>query len=580
VSEPDVDRRVREESARLLLAASRWVWPMHLVSAAATLWVLRSVAPTARLVGWAVVMTVVASLQGAICRAAARRDQPLRFVRAFDATALALGGAWGFLGVVLFPAGGQEPQFFVGFLMSGAALAGVGTQHMRLRTLLLSLAPSYPPFIVRHALGPPPDLLGGVMLALFFAVLLALARLLHGFITQSIRLRVEKDALLARVSRQAAELAVARAAADEANVAKSRFLAQASHDLRQPLHAIGLLLESLPEEDFEGPAATVTSRIRQSLDELSELFDALLDVTLLDTGQVKVERTRVALGDLLERSRDEFAEAAAARGVTLRIVPTRATVESDPLIVRRMLHNLISNALQHADCRRILVGVRRRAGGLRVEVHDDGRGIAAADQARVFGEFTRLDDGGGRRPAAGLGLGLAIVKRLADMLAVDVTLRSTPGRGSMFGLGVLPRAAARAVDATAPARPPSPLGVARVLVIDDDRATLAATASLLRKWGCAVDARTDWTGGDGPRPDLVICDWTIGPERGALGVIDELRAVHGAGLPAVVVTGDSAPEVRTRATAAGLLVLTKPVRPGQLRSAMLHAVARSGEAAG
>jgi len=579
VTELEVDRRVREESARLLLAAGRWIWPMHLVSAAATLYVLGGAAHPRRLAGWALVMAVTAIVQGAVCRAAARRDQPLRFARYFDATALVLGCAWGYLGVVLAPGDAGERQFFVGFLMSGAALAGVGTQHMRMRTLLLSLVPSYPPFIVRHTLGPPGDLLGGAMLALFFGVMLGLGRLLHGFITQSIRLRVEKDELLARVQHQAADLAVARAAADEANVAKSRFLAQASHDLRQPLHAIGLLLESLPEEDFEGSAGTITSRIRQSLGELSELFDALLDVTLLDTGQVKVERTRVALGDVLARSGEEFAEAAAARDVTLRVVPTRAAAAGDPLIVRRMLHNLIANALQHSGCRRILVGVRRRGGGYCLQVHDDGRGIAAADQTRVFGEFTRLDDAAGRRPAGGLGLGLAIVRRLADIRVVDVTLRSTPGRGSVFTLGVLPRATAGPAAVAAEAMP-SPLGVARVLVIDDDQATLAATASLLRKWGCAVDARAEWAGAAGARPDLVICDWTIGPERTALAVIDEVRAAHGAALPAVVITGDSAPEVREQATAAGLLVLHKPVRPGQLRSAMLHAVARSGEAAG
>lgn len=577
MTEPDVDRRVREERARLLLAAGRWIWPMHLVSAAVTLGVLWRVAPAGRLVGWAIVMTVTASLQGALCRMAAKRDEPLRFARLFDVTALVLGCAWGYLGVVLAPADPREQQFFVGFLMSGAALAGVGTQHMRLGTMLCSLLPSYPPFIVRHALGGDP--LGGVMLALFFVVMLALGRSLSAFIGQSIRLRVEKEHLLERVSRQARELAVARAAADDANVAKSRFLAQASHDLRQPLHAIGLLLESLPEEDFEGPAGAITSRIRQSLDELSELFDALLDVTLLDTGQVKVERTRVALGDLLARSCDGLAEAAATRGVELRIVPTRVVVESDALIVRRMLHNLVSNALQHADCRRIVVGLRRRSHGFVLQVHDDGKGIAASDQTRIFGEFTRLGDGEGRRPAAGLGLGLAIVKRLADMLGVAVTLRSVPGRGSVFSLGVLPRASSTLTDLHAGA--PAPLGVARVLVIDDDQPTLAATASLLRKWGCVVDARTEWSGDvSASRPDLVICDWAVGAEWTALDVIADVRAVHGDALPAVVITGDSAPEVSARASAAGLLVLLKPVRPGQLRSAMLHAVARSGEAAG
>jgi signal transduction histidine kinase len=551
---------------------------MHVLSAGAAVFVLWSAEPVFRLVGWALVMMSMAGAQAAICRRAAQTDgeRLLASARAFDVTALVLGSAWGYLGVVLFPANERELQFFIGFLMSGAVLVGVGTQHMRYRTLLLSLLPSFPPYIVRQALAAPAfELIVGGMLSLFLVVMLGVGRVLNGFIAQSIRLRFEKDRLLA-------DLAAARAAADEANVAKSRFLAQASHDLRQPLHAIGLLLESLPEEDFEGPSAAITARIRKSLDELSELFDALLDVTLLDTGQVRVERTVFALGDLLSRMRHEFAEAAAGRGVKLRVAPTRATVDADAIIVRRILHNLVSNALQHSGCRRILVGVRRRGRGLRLEVHDDGKGIAASDQARVFGEFTRLEDGAGRRPAAGLGLGLAIVKRLADILGMDVMLRSTPGRGSVFALGMLPRArhVARAAIPSEPA--PSPLGVARVLVIDDDRATLAATASLLRKWGCVVDARTDWPGDDASTtpPDLVICDYAIGPARTALEVIDEVRDVHGASLPAVVITGDSAPEVSARASAAGLLVLHKPVRPGQLRSAMLHAVARSAEAAG
>lgn len=586
IDAPDVQRRLDTERARLLLAAGRWVWPLHLVSAVVVLWTLWPVGRAALLVAWAAIMATAAVLQGGVCIAALRPaagEDFLRAARRFDATALVLGLAWGFLGSVLLPIGDRERQFFIGFLMSGAALVGVGTQHMRTRTLLLSLLPSFPLFVLRQALAEPAlGALATGMLALFLGTMLGLARLLHGFVTRLLRLQLEQDRLLARLSQQARDLAAARAAADEANVAKSRFLAQASHDLRQPLHAIGLLLESLPEQPFDERSARATRRIRQSLDELSELFDALLDVTLLDTGQVKVARRTVRLGDLLTRARDDLTGTAAARGVALRVVPTRALVDTDPIIVRRVLHNLVANAMQHSGGRRVLVGARRRRDGLVLQVCDDGRGIASADQQRIFTEFTRLAaDRPGPRPAAGLGLGLSIVKRLGDILGLDVTLRSAPGRGATFAVGILPRVR-EAHAAAASAAPPPPLGVARVLVIDDDGATRDATASLLRKWGCAVDARADWSGGpsDGPGPDLVICDWALGPERVALDAIAEIRACYGANLPAVVVTGDSSVAARARLAAAGLPVLHKPVRPAQLRSAMLHAVARSAEATG
>ena len=373
-----------------------------------------------------------------------------------------------------------------------------------------------------------------------------------------------------------AQTQAAREQAEQANVAKSRFFAAASHDLRQPLHSLGLFTSAL-DEHLHSPAAQATARsIRESIHALESLFDALLDLSRLDAGVVTVAPRNVALQELFDRLAREFHGEAVERELRLRLVPTRVVVRTDPLLLERILMNLIANALRYTRRGGVVVGVRRRQGRAVVEVCDTGVGIAADKQALVFEEFFQVDNPG-RDRRRGLGLGLAIVQRLARLLGHPLALRSVPGRGSRFSVE-LPLA-------DGPADPllevPSMIdddalrGV-RVLVVDDDLMVREGTAALLRQWRAvphaAAGAEEALAAVDlGFVPAALIVDLRLGEARDGVDVIEALRARLGGATPALLVSGDTGAAELLRVRACGIPLLTKPVAPAKLRS-MLRAL--------
>ena len=365
------------------------------------------------------------------------------------------------------------------------------------------------------------------------------------------------------------ELGRAKADAEEANISKTRFVAAASHDILQPLNAARLYVTSLVERQGSGEDARLVANVDASLEAVEEILGALLDISRLDTGAMKAEIVTFRIDELMRQLEVEFAPLAREKGLELLFVPCSLTVRSDRRLLRRLLQNLVSNAIKYTPKGRVLIGCRRRRGKLRIDVYDTGLGIPQSKKRVIFREFHRLDEGA--KVARGLGLGLSIVERIARVLGHKLELRSTVGRGSHFSIEV-PLAAA------VPLSPPQrgAVGVDRaqllgtvVLCIDNEPAVLDGMQTLLGGWGCLVLTAPDLASAIAAvdeanvAPNGLLVDYHLDHGNG-IDAIAELRRRFGADLPAILITADRSP--REDARLHDIRVLNKPVKPAALRA--------------
>jgi Na+/proline symporter/signal transduction histidine kinase/CheY-like chemotaxis protein len=390
------------------------------------------------------------------------------------------------------------------------------------------------------------------------------------------QLRRAAETLEQRVAARTAELEASRAEAEAANLGKTRFIAAASHDLLQPLHAARLFTAALIDRD---PNNDLGGKIDASLGAVESLLDALLDISKLDAGAFKPEKRSFALQPLFESLATAFAPVAARHDVDLVIVRSRAFVDTDPAFLRRILQNLLSNALRYGRVEgrphRVLLGCRREGDVLRIEVKDNGPGIAADKQQIIFDEFVRLQPEDDRpRAERGLGLGLAIVERIARMLDLPVRLASAPGQGSTFSV-VVPQAAAGAAPPATPAAAHPRASVEAgsfVLCIDNEAQVREAMATLLGGWGCTVATAASQAealacvAAAGRLPDLLLADLHLDEGPDGLEVVEHLRQTWNRAVPAALITADRDPMLRVRARARQVELLHKPLKPAALRA--------------
>lgn len=377
-----------------------------------------------------------------------------------------------------------------------------------------------------------------------------------------------------RIDEATRQLTDKKEEAEQANLAKSRFLAAASHDLRQPMHALGLFVAELNERAQDPMTRRLAYQIAASADALENLLDALLDISRLDAGVLKPKLTCFPIQPLLDRIEADFGAAARDKGLRLRCRPCGAWVTSDRTLLERILLNLVSNAVRYTERGGVLVGCRVRQERLLIQVADTGIGIPAEARELVFQEFVQLHNPE-RDRTKGLGLGLAIVQRLSRLLDHGLTLRSASGRGSLFSID-LPRSAPQLAQVPVAAVWDADrwLRGRLVAVIDDDALALASMQGLLETWQCRVvaakgeDAAMTRLLEQNDRPALVICDYRLGQGRNGVDVIDRFRAAYEVALPGIIVTGDTAADVASQASARGYHVLHKPVRPARLRALM------------
>jgi Na+/proline symporter/CheY-like chemotaxis protein/anti-sigma regulatory factor (Ser/Thr protein kinase) len=371
------------------------------------------------------------------------------------------------------------------------------------------------------------------------------------------------------LTRLNAALARAKGEADAANISKTKFLAAASHDILQPLNAARLYVTSLIERGGREDRRLV-GNIDASLEAVEEIFGALLDISRLDTGAMRPEFTSFRINDVMRQIELEFTPLAAGKGLKLTFLPCALAVRSDRRLLRRLVQNLVSNAIKYTPSGRVLVGCRRRGERLRIDVYDTGVGIPQEKQRDIFVEFHRLDQGA--KIARGLGLGLSIVERVARVLGAPVEVESRPGRGSHFAVTV-PRSSAQPMALPARDEPrieASQLAGISALCIDNEPAVLDGMETLLRGWNCDVIKAPDLATAlaalaDGAAmPNGLLVDYHLDLGNG-IEAIGALRRICG-DVPAILITADRSPMVRERARDQAIQLLHKPVKPAALRA--------------
>lgn len=360
---------------------------------------------------------------------------------------------------------------------------------------------------------------------------------------------------------------------EQANLAKSRFLAAASHDLRQPLHALGLFAAQLRTEKDPAERVRIEERIESAVGAMNELFTALLDISKLDTRTLSPAIMDVPLARILARVESAFAGPAREKGLRLRVVASRAWIRSDPIFLERIALNLVSNAVRYTTRGGIVVGCRRRQSALRFEVWDTGDGIPDSHLVEIFDEFVQLDRHKGR--GTGLGLGLAIVQRLCDLMGHQLSVRSRVGKGSCFAVE-LPLADAPPESPNEPAHADAPpdrhLHEKLIVIVDDDSLVVEGMSGLLRSWGygavAANSAEMALAALPARRrsPDLIISDYHLTQGESGIEAICKIRKAFSADIPAFLVSGDVSPDRLRDAQDAGYTLLHKPVRPMALRA--------------
>src|SRR5450755_508205 len=381
--------------------------------------------------------------------------------------------------------------------------------------------------------------------------------------------RDELGSLAANVNRTSEQLGRLYHQLELANLAKSRFIAAASHDLRQPLHALNLFVTQLRTERDPAEKNRLIARIDAAIAAMNDLFNALLDMSRLDAGVLVPYISEFPIDQLLRRIEMTFTDAAREKDLRLRVVANSAWILSDFILLERILLNLVSNAVRYTEVGGIVVGCRRRAGGLRIEVWDSGIGIPEDQQSSIFGEFYQLSTVK-RDRRSGLGLGLAIVDRLCRLLDYPIELTSRPGRGSRFVISVPLTAPLPLAEQPLQESVNQAMGKT-VVVIDDDTLVLDGMRGVLKSWGCrVVTATSEDTAlaalSDERRPDIIISDYHLSDGKTGFDVIESIRRAFGAPIPAFLISGDTAPERLREARASGYYLLHKPVLPITLRS--------------
>lgn len=377
--------------------------------------------------------------------------------------------------------------------------------------------------------------------------------------------------LLLERTRKASEEAVA------ANLEKSRFLAQASHDLRQPIHSIGLFTACLRESRLGDEERRLVDNIDRSLLNVSQLFRSILDLYTLDNGRVEAKMQTLNLGKWLADIVCQHQEAARWAGVELRLRPCNHWVRTDPALLATMVQNVLSNCFKYGAQRPVLIGVRKRGAGLAIVIYDRGNGIAEEHLHKVFEEFYRVRQVRDK-DVEGVGLGLSIIKRLGELIDVHVALRSQLGRGTAVTLAGLPIVAApQSPVVRSEARQVGLLTGLKVCLVEDDRNVLLATSALLERWGCVVQG--EWSAEDLVTDcDIIVADYDLGTHATGIECIDEVRRRRGWAVPAMIITGHDVEKIQAALHDRQIAILSKPVRPAELRATLRALRDRQGAA--
>jgi signal transduction histidine kinase len=549
-------------------------------------------APMALLLPWMAAFTVMCAVRIVIVRAFKRAEAAhsatwqladwRRWIWRSNFGTVIAAALWGLAGWLFYDQGTALEQTGLIVIVYTFCAVGIPVLSIQRRLYLVFAALVFLPLLTRILMvGDRFHYLLAGELVLIISFTFVLGNAYRQALKRAIDLRVRADELAARLRVETVAADAARREAEIANRAKTQFFTAASHDLRQPLHAMGLFAEALRQRVHEPEVAQLVNSINESVDALEGLFSELLDITRIDSGVIEVHPQHVEVDDLLRRLRLNFEPSAFEKGLSLRLRGGRRVVFADPLLVERILRNLVSNAIRYTQDGSVLVGCRQRGDRVLLQVWDTGLGISQAEQARIFDEFYQVPGTPKVSPdqRKGLGLGLAIVKRLADLMEAPLTLRSVPGRGTVFTL-TLP--AGRAPSPSALLSTPGdkgPIGLTlagrRIVIVEDEPAVRAGLEVLLAGWGAQIDAFESvaasraWAERSDParvRPDLLIVDYRLEDGLNGVDAIGALRARFGVSIPAILVTGSTMTGHDREAQEHNFHLLIKPVVPNKLRA--------------
>ncbi|QGZ38161.1 signal transduction histidine kinase [Pseudoduganella flava] len=570
--------RARIENLRLSLHNVRSsVWPPICVALAMT-WALFDDAIGLALLAWCAALIACQGSIGWYSSAVLRRDigahDAARIQHALLALNVLYGVAWGSLVWVTLDTASNSETILVNSVIAGVAASAM--------SVLASTMPVFAAFVLAEfataagkfvQIDDPAYHALLVALMVYFLALLMQGRNCAKTINSAIMLRFENAELLTRLRAESVKATAAHHQAVEANLAKSRFMVAASHDLRQPAHALGMFLETLARGELSAAQRRVLENARSASQASADMLNTLLDMSRIDAGVIEASTRPFALQEILNRIERELAPQGDAKGLVYRTRDTDALCESDPALVELILRNFVTNAIRYTERGGVLVGARARGDRMHLEVWDTGIGIDPSKFHDIFREFHQLNNPE-RDRSKGLGLGLAIADGLARKLGHRLELASRPGRGSVFRL-VLPRAARtpHAGEHAAPAPAPAqPQLHAHVLVIDDDAAVRTGMAMLLQGWGCTCDVveapEQALAAARARLPDVVISDFRLRENHTGTEVIAALGTALGRPVRALLITGDTGPERLREAQRGGLPLLYKPVSPLRLHAAL------------
>jgi signal transduction histidine kinase len=475
--------------------------------------------------------------------------------------------SWGSLGILLYPQDSLVYQFVLMFFISvGAAVATIiGASYQPV--FWAKFLPNILPFCIYVLLqNDAMHTLMGLGIPFFYGTaLLVLYRNLHKHLLESLRLRLEKNHLIEQLQNK-------KQAAEKANAEKSRFLAAASHDLRQPLHAQMLLTDELKMHANNDQCAQIVHKLETSMKAMNGLFNELLDISKLDACAISPNITEFPVSEILQDIELDFSPLARNKHLRFRVHASDLKVRSDRNLLSRIVRNLVSNAIRYTDKGGILIGCRQRRNNVLIQVWDTGSGIPDHEQEHIFGEFYQLHNPE-RDRNKGLGLGLAIVARLADLLEHKIHIQSHLTRGSVFSVEVPLGSGSQDAPEDKLLGNVQDVDIAglNVLLVEDDELILSTMRDLLGKWGCNVfaasslDSAMSHVGSLVNHLDLIVADYRLRNNTTGIQIIDKLEKALNRKIPAVIVTGDTSPQILQNILQNGRYVIHKPVAPQKLR---------------
>lgn len=584
---PAAVARARADQVAALYASWHRTSLSMLLGAAILCVVLWDQTSPAWIAAWTGLIVANQAWRGLLARAW-RRQQPglhamRRWGRYWSVGSAMAGALWGLASIAMFPPS-QPHQALLIVCLFGVVLGGLNLTAVYRPAFYGFVLPALVPLIVRVALeGDTVHAYIAFVMGVVLTFILAFGHQLNALMTRSLAMRYENLDLIDELKARSRAAREAQDAAERANRSKSQLLAAASHDLRQPLHALGLYIAALAARASDVEWRPLVTSIQRGLAALEAQFEQLLDLSRLEAGALTPSTSRVALAPLLAKVAQELGPQANARRIALRVRPTRLAVRSDAALLERIVRNLAANAIRYTERGGVLIGARARGDHVTIDVIDTGIGIPVAHQTRIFEEFYQVRASRSSAAHGGLGLGLAIVRRLAALLDHRVEVASEPGRGSRFRV-LAPRAQGLAwgkpagctVRRDGPGATGAGIHGAFVAVVDDDPHAVDAMSTMFRTWGaevaggCDVSDLLDAIGRAERYPDLVVADLRLAEGDSGILAVDRLRDELGIRLPALLVSGDTSPAAERDARLAGIMLLGKPVAP-----AVLHAAATS-----